>query len=73
LKSTAEAHPEEPVQESSSTAVNSSEAEHFSSETTHSGDIHSDPLVLLCCENSLHLLSAKALIQVFYSITSLSP
>lgn len=63
LKSTAETHPEEPVQESSSTVVNSSEAEHFSSETTHSGDIHLDPLVLLCCENSLHLLSTKALIQ----------
>ncbi|XP_058761940.1 uncharacterized protein LOC131635341 [Vicia villosa] len=63
LKSTAGAHPEEPVQESSSTVVNSSEAEVSSSETPPSGEILFDPLVLLCCENSLHLLSAKALMQ----------
>lgn len=72
LKSTAGAHPEEPMQESSSTVVNSLEAEISSSETPPSGEILFDPLVLLCCENSLHLLSAKALMQVFYSIISLS-
>jgi hypothetical protein len=70
LKSTSGDHPEEPVQESSSTRVNSSEAELSSSETTHSGEILLYPLVLLCCENSLHLLSAKTLIQVLYSIIS---
>ncbi|KAL5058144.1 hypothetical protein RYX36_029748 [Vicia faba] len=63
LKSTVGAHPEELVQESSSTVVNSSEAEVSSSETSPSGEILLDPLVLLCCENSLHLLSAKALMQ----------
>ncbi|WJX82145.1 hypothetical protein P8452_64941 [Trifolium repens] len=63
LKSTSGDHPEEPVEESSSTRVNSSEAELSSSETTHSGEILLYPLVLLCCENSLHLLSAKTLIQ----------
>ncbi|XP_004514218.1 uncharacterized protein [Cicer arietinum] len=63
LKNTAGAHAEEPVKESSSTVVNSSEAEVSSSETTHSGEVLLDPLVLLCCENSLRLLSAKALIQ----------
>lgn len=72
LKSTAGARPEEPVQESSSTVVNSSEAEVSSSEITPPGEVLLDPLVLLCCENSLHLLSAKALIEVFYSIISLS-
>ncbi|KAI5429454.1 hypothetical protein KIW84_034161 [Lathyrus oleraceus] len=61
LKSTAGARPEEPVQESSSTVVNSSEAEVSSSEITPPGEVLLDPLVLLCCENSLHLLSAKAL------------
>jgi syntaxin-binding protein 5 len=71
LKSTSGDHPEEPVEESSSTRVNSSEAELSSSETTHSGEILLYPLVLLCCENSLHLLSAKTLIQVLYSIISL--
>lgn len=73
MKNTAGAHAEEPVKESSSTVVNSSEAEVSSSETTHSGEVLLDPLVLLCCENSLRLLSAKALIQVIYSIISLLP
>lgn len=67
LKGTAGAHPEEPVQESNSTGVNSSEAELSSSETTSSGDFLLDPLVLLCCENSLRLLSSKSLIQVLWS------
>ncbi|XP_061348834.1 uncharacterized protein LOC133294202 isoform X2 [Gastrolobium bilobum] len=63
LKNTAGASPDEPVPESNSTGVNSSEAEHSSSETTYSEDLLLDPLVLLCCENSLRLFSAKSLIQ----------
>ncbi|RYR16107.1 hypothetical protein Ahy_B04g073062 isoform A [Arachis hypogaea] len=63
LKDTASASPDEPVRESNSTGINSSEAESSSSEVTAAGDLLFDPLVLLCCENSLRLFSAKSLIQ----------
>ncbi|KAK7339895.1 hypothetical protein VNO77_20581 [Canavalia gladiata] len=62
LKNTADAslnEQEEPL----ATRINSSEAELSSSETSESGDLLLDPLVLLCCENSLRLFSAKSLIQ----------
>lgn len=42
-------------------------------ESTSIRKILLDPFVLLNHENSLHLLSTKTLIQVFYSIISLSP
>ncbi|KAK7256904.1 hypothetical protein RIF29_30478 [Crotalaria pallida] len=61
LKNTA--NPDEPLLESSSTRVNSLEAEVSSSEPTYPGDLLLEPLVLLCCENSLRLYSAKSLIQ----------
>lgn len=73
VNSSSGAHPVEHAQESKSTGVNSSEAELSSSETTHSGEIVLDPLVLLCCENSLRLLSTKSLMQVLYSVYCLSP
>ncbi|KAE9618160.1 putative transcription factor WD40-like family [Lupinus albus] len=57
------ASPDEPLLESKSANVNSSEAEPSPSESMSSGDLLLDPLVLLCCENSLWLFSAKSLIQ----------
>ncbi|KAG5022724.1 hypothetical protein JHK85_019066 [Glycine max] len=62
VKNTADASPDE-EEEPLSTRVNSSEAGLSSSESSHSGDLLLDPLVLLCCENSLRLFSAKSLIQ----------
>ncbi|KAG4936889.1 hypothetical protein JHK84_050994 [Glycine max] len=62
VKNTADASPDE-EEEPLSTRVNSSEAGLPSSESSHSGDLLLDPLVLLCCENSLRLFSAKSLIQ----------
>ncbi|KAI4353370.1 hypothetical protein L6164_002328 [Bauhinia variegata] len=61
LKDTAS--PDDPVAENNSTGVNLSQAEACSSETTSSGDLSLDPLVLLCCENSLCIFSAKSVIQ----------
>ncbi|CAL0302627.1 unnamed protein product [Lupinus luteus] len=55
--------PNEPLLESKSVNINSSEAEPSRSESMSSRDLLSDPLVLLCCENSLRLFSAKSLIQ----------
>lgn len=70
VKNTADASPDE-EEEPLSTRVNSSEAGLSSSESSHSGDLLLDPLVLLCCENSLRLFSAKSLIQVLeFIITS---
>ncbi|MED6149177.1 hypothetical protein PIB30_059962 [Stylosanthes scabra] len=63
LKDAASTSPDEPVRESNSTGINSSEAESSSSEVTAAGDLLFDPLVLLCCENSLRLFSAKSMIQ----------
>lgn len=63
---------DEPLIESNSTGVNSSEVELSSSGSTYSGDLLLDPLVLLCCENSLRLFSAKSLIQVLLSIVTSS-
>ncbi|TKY65816.1 Syntaxin-binding protein 5 [Spatholobus suberectus] len=62
VKNTADSSPDE-EEEPLSTRVNSSEADLSSSEISHSGDLLFDPLVLLCCENSLRLFSAKSLIQ----------
>ncbi|KAK7395097.1 hypothetical protein VNO78_15639 [Psophocarpus tetragonolobus] len=62
LKNTPDASPDE-QEEPLTAGVNSSEADLSSSETSHSGDSQLDPLVLLCCENSLRLFSAKSLIQ----------
>ncbi|KAK7294709.1 hypothetical protein RJT34_17602 [Clitoria ternatea] len=62
LKNTADASHDE-MEEPLKTRVNSSEAEVSSSETSYSGDLMLDPLVLLCCENSLRLFSTKSLIQ----------
>ncbi|XP_020235711.1 uncharacterized protein LOC109815404 isoform X2 [Cajanus cajan] len=62
MKNTADASPDE-EEEPSSARVNSPEADLCSSETSYSGDLLFDPLVLLCCENSLRLFSAKSLIQ----------
>ncbi|RDY11218.1 Syntaxin-binding protein 5, partial [Mucuna pruriens] len=62
VKNTTDASPDE-KEEPLSTRVNASEADLSSSETSHSGDLLLDPLVLLCCENSLRLFSAKSLIQ----------
>lgn len=63
LKNTADASPDE-QEEPLSARVNSSEADLSSSEASHSGNLMLDPLVLLCCENSLRLFSAKSLIEV---------
>ncbi|XP_054783752.1 uncharacterized protein LOC129290785 isoform X2 [Prosopis cineraria] len=52
----------EPVPDSNSTRVNPTEVELSSTETTYS-DFLMDPLVLLCCENSLRIFSGKLLIQ----------
>ncbi|KAI9115963.1 hypothetical protein K1719_012893 [Acacia pycnantha] len=54
------ANTNEPVPDS--TRVNPAEVELSSAETTCS-DFFMDPLVLVCCENSLRLFSAKSLIQ----------
>ncbi|CAJ1806225.1 unnamed protein product [Sphenostylis stenocarpa] len=62
LKNTSDASPDE-KEELLSARVNSSEADVSSSEASHSEDLMLDPLVLLCCENSLRLYSAKSLIQ----------
>ncbi|XP_027349377.1 uncharacterized protein LOC113860986 isoform X2 [Abrus precatorius] len=62
LKNSDDASPDE-EEEPLSTRLNSSEAEISSSEASHSGDLRLDPLVLLCCENSLRLFSAKSIIQ----------
>jgi hypothetical protein len=64
LRDTVDARPDKVVAENNSTGAASSEAELSSSETTHSGDLLLDPLVLICFENSLRLFSAKSLIQV---------
>ncbi|XP_047152766.1 uncharacterized protein LOC124824377 [Vigna umbellata] len=61
-KNTADNSPDEQEQPLSA-RVNSSEADLSSSEASHSGDLMLDPLVLLCCENSLRLFSAKSLIE----------
>ncbi|OIW07459.1 hypothetical protein TanjilG_24321 [Lupinus angustifolius] len=61
VKNTASAN--EPLLESKPANVSSSEAEPSPSESISSGDLLLDPLVLLCCENSLRLFSAKSLIQ----------
>ncbi|MED6130954.1 hypothetical protein PIB30_005608 [Stylosanthes scabra] len=63
LKDAASTSPDEPVRESNSTGINSSEDESSSSEVTAAGDLLYDPCVLLCCENSLRLFSAKSMIQ----------
>jgi len=62
-KNTADNSPDEQEQPLSA-RVNSSEADLSSAEASHSGDLMLDPLVLLCCENSLRLFSAKSLIEV---------
>ncbi|QCE11939.1 syntaxin binding protein 5 [Vigna unguiculata] len=61
-KNTADNSPDEQEQPLSA-RVNSSEADLSSAEASHSGDLMLDPLVLLCCENSLRLFSAKSLIE----------
>ncbi|KAK7373911.1 hypothetical protein VNO80_07331 [Phaseolus coccineus] len=62
LKNTADPSTDE-QEEPLSARVNSSEADLSSSEASHSGDLMLDPLVLLCCENSLRLFSSKSLIE----------
>ncbi|KAJ4704420.1 transducin family protein / WD-40 repeat family protein [Melia azedarach] len=54
----------EPAPDASSVEAKSRETEHLSSsETESSGERPTDALVLLCCENSLHLCSRKSVIQ----------
>ncbi|KAK8466459.1 hypothetical protein PHAVU_008G098000 [Phaseolus vulgaris] len=62
LKNTADARADE-QEEPLSARVNSSEADLSCSEASHSGDLMLDPLVVLCCENSLRLFSSKSLIE----------
>ncbi|KAL2337095.1 hypothetical protein Fmac_011541 [Flemingia macrophylla] len=62
LKNTSDASPDK-EEEPLIARINSPEAHLSSSETSHSGDLLFDPLVLLCYENSLCLFSVKSLMQ----------